>query len=59
MVGDQTFPIKNTAGDSLLQLQCAPKHCHEEGQGLITTFLFACSEFPFVDVEKLRCMRLQ
>ena len=44
MVGDQTLPIKNAAGASLLQLQCADEHCHEEGQHLMTTFLIACSE---------------
>ena len=32
MVGDQTLPIENASGASLLQLQCAAEHCHEEGQ---------------------------
>ena len=30
--GDQTLPIENTSADSLLQLQCAVGHCHEERQ---------------------------
>ena len=42
MVGDQTLPIENAAGTSLLQLQYAAEHCHEEGQYLRTTFLVAC-----------------
>ena len=41
--GDQTLPIENAAGTSLLQLQYAAGHYHEEGQCLIT-FLVACSE---------------
>ena len=44
MVGGQTLPIENASGASLLQLQCAAEHCHEEGQYLRTTFLVACSE---------------
>ena len=32
MVGDQTHPIENASGTSLLQLQCAVEHSHEEGQ---------------------------
>ena len=44
MVGDQTLPIENALGASLLLLQYAAKHCHEEGQYLRTTFLVACSE---------------
>ena len=44
MVGDQTLPIKNASGASLLQLQYAAEHCHEEGQYVRTTFLVACSE---------------
>ena len=54
MVGDQTLPIKNAAGASLLQLQCAVEHRHEEGQCLMTTFLAICSELPFIDVEELQ-----
>ena len=57
MLNDQILPIKNTAGASLLQLQCAPDHCHEELQCLFTTFLFACSELPFVDIQESCCMR--
>ena len=30
MVGDQTLPIGKASGASLLQLQCAAEHCHEE-----------------------------
>ena len=37
MVGDKTVPIENASGVSLLQLQCAIEHCHEEGQYLRTT----------------------
>ena len=44
MVGDQTLPIENTSGASLLKLQCATKHYHEEGLYLRTTFLIGCSE---------------
>ena len=44
MVGDQTFRIENASGASLLQLQYAAEHCHEEGQYLRTTFLVGCSE---------------
>ena len=44
MVGDETLPIENTSGASLLQLQYATEHCYEEGQYLRTTFLVACSE---------------
>ncbi|XP_075229767.1 uncharacterized protein LOC142329242 [Lycorma delicatula] len=51
MVGDQTLPNENAAGASLLQLQCAAKHFHGERQCLMTTFLSAYSELPFVDVE--------
>ena len=43
MVGDQTLPIKNASGASLLQMQYAAEHCHE-GQYLRTTFLISCSE---------------
>ena len=32
MVGDQTLPIENVLGASLLQLQYAAEHCREEGQ---------------------------
>ena len=41
MVGDQTLPIENASGASLLQLQCVAEHCHEEGQYLRTTFYVA------------------
>ena len=41
MVGDETLPIENTSGASLLQLQYAAEHCHEERQYLRTTFLVA------------------
>ena len=41
--GDQSLPIENAAGASLLQLQCAAEQCHE-GQCLMTTFLVARSE---------------
>ena len=44
MVGEQTLYIENASGASLLQLQYAAEHCHEEGQYLWTTFLVACSE---------------
>ena len=44
MVGDQTLPIENASGASLLQLQYAAEHYHEEGQYLRTTFLVACSQ---------------
>ena len=44
MVGDQTLPIENASGASLLQLQCVVEHYHEEGQYLRTTFLVAFSE---------------
>ena len=44
MAGDQTHPIENASGASLLQLQYAVEHCREEGQYLSTTFLVACSE---------------
>ena len=44
MVGDQTLPIENASGASLLQLQYAAEYCHEEGQYLRTTFLVACYE---------------
>ena len=40
-VGDQTLPIENASGASLLQLQCAAEHCHKEGRYLRTTFLVA------------------
>ena len=43
IVSDQTFPIENALGASLLQLQYAAEHCHE-GQYLRTTLLVACSE---------------
>lgn len=46
MVSDQTLPIENAAGVSLLQFQCAAEHYHEEGQCLMTAFLIACSELP-------------
>ena len=52
MVDDQTLPMENDARASLLQLLCAPKHCHE-GQCLMSTILFACSELPFVDFEEI------
>ena len=29
MVGDQTLPIENVSGASLLQLQYVAEHCHE------------------------------
>ena len=32
MVGDQPLHIENASGASLLQLQYAAEHCHEEGQ---------------------------
>ena len=44
MVGDQTLPIENASGVSLLQLQYAAEYYHEEGQYLRTTVLVACSE---------------
>ena len=44
MVDDQTLPIENASGASLLQLKYAALHCHEEGQYLRTTFLIAFSE---------------
>ena len=43
-VDDQTLPIENSSGASLLQLQCEAEHCHEEGQYLRTTFLVVFSE---------------
>ena len=49
--GCQTFSIENAAGATLFQLQCAPEHCHEERQCLKITFLFACSELLFADIE--------
>ena len=57
-VGDQTLPIENAARASVLQLECVPKHCYEEGQCQMTTFIFTCSKLPFVDVEELRCNKL-
>ena len=45
MVGDETLPIENASGASLLQLQYAAEHCHEEGQYLRTTILVAFSEW--------------
>ena len=45
MVSDQPLPIENASGASLLQLQYAAEHCHEEGQYLRTTFLVVCSEW--------------
>ena len=48
MVGDLTLPIENASGASLLQLQYAAKHCHEEGQCLMTIFL--------VDGFRLHCI---
>ena len=47
MVGDQTLPIENASGASVLQLQCAAEHYHEEGQCLRTTFLVECSELRY------------
>ena len=44
MVGDQTLPIENASGASLLHLQYVAEYCHEEGQYMRTTFLVACSE---------------
>ena len=44
MMGDQTLPIENASGASLLQLQYAAEHCHEEGLYMRTTFLVACSD---------------
>ena len=38
MVGDQTLPVENDSGASLLQLQYAAEHGHEEGQYLRKTF---------------------
>ena len=38
---------------SMFQSIALKKEC------LMTTFLFACSELPFVDIEESRCMRLQ
>ena len=32
MAGDQTLPIENASGASLLQVQYSTEHCHEEGQ---------------------------
>ena len=43
-MGDQTLPIENASGASLLQLLYAAEHCHE-GQYLRTTFLVACCEY--------------
>lgn len=45
IVGDQTHRTwcKKCV---LLQLQCATDNDYEEGQCLMTTFLFVCSEFP-------------
>jgi hypothetical protein len=45
MMSIQTLSIENTPKGSLLQLQCAPEHCHEEEQCLIT-LIFACSVLP-------------
>ena len=45
MMGDQTLPIENASGASLLQLRYAAEHCHGEGQYLMTTFLVARSEW--------------
>ena len=39
MVGDQTLPIENASGASLLQLLFAAEFCHEEAQYLRTTFV--------------------
>ena len=44
MMGDKTLRIEKASGVSLLQLQCAAEHCHEERQYLRTTILVACSE---------------
>ena len=44
MVGDQILAIENASGATLLKLQYAAKHYHEEGQYLKITFLVACSE---------------
>ena len=44
MMDEQTLPIENVSGASLLQLQYAVQHCHEEGQYLRTAFLVASSE---------------
>ena len=43
MMGDQTLPIENVSGSSLLQLQYATEHSHEE-QYLRITFFVACFE---------------
>ena len=37
-MGDKTLPTEKASGASLLQLQYAAEHCHEEGQYLRTTF---------------------
>ena len=47
MVGDEALAIENASGASLLQLQCADEHYHEEGQCLRTTFIVACSELRY------------
>ena len=44
-MGDQTLPIENASEASLMQLQYATEHYHEEGQYLRTTFLVACCEY--------------
>ena len=44
MLGDQTLPIENVSGASLLQLQYEAKHCYEEGQYLRAAFFVTCSE---------------
>ena len=60
-MGDQTLPIENASGSSLLQLQCAAKYCHEEGQYLRTTFLAAFLDNLYITHstfgENLYCFR--
>ena len=65
MVGDQTLPIENVSGASLLQLQYAAEYRHGEGQYKRTTFLVACSEINESNYithstfgGKLNCFRL-
>ena len=44
-MGDGKLSIENASGASLLQLQYAAEHYHEQGQYLRTTYLVACSEY--------------
>lgn len=45
MMDDKKFPVQNPSGG------CATVVYREEGQCLVTTFLFSCSELPIEDVQ--------